>query len=163
MNLFDIQKQKGKSGEKAIKDFYNKKGVNIIDVTEDKEYQKNDIDFIFNGQTVEIKTANYLNNNDNNIILEIISNDNKEDFKKGWLYTSKADVIIFYNPQESITYQFFLKDLKDYYEKNKSIIDIKYFNSKEYDNYKYIKCSKLAYIPLKNLIDNIKNRIVYID
>lgn len=155
-NRFYTQNRKGKKGETEIKEYYKNKGVNVVDVSENKEYQNKDIDFFFNGQSVEVKTANYLNNH-NNIILEIVSNDNEKDYKTGWLYSCLADVIIFYNPQTKVMYQFFMDDLKEYYMQNKDMIHHENYYFQEYDNAKYIKCSILAYIPIDELLSSIQN------
>ena len=154
-NRFDIQNRKGKQGEREIKEYYKNKGVNVVDVSNKKEFQQQDIDFFFNGQSVEVKTANYLNTH-NNIILEIVSNDNENDYKMGWLYTCTADVMIFYNPKTKIMYQFFTNDLLEYYNKNKDIIYHEKYYSKEFEKAEYIKCSLLAYIPVDELLTNIK-------
>lgn len=163
MNMFNTQNRKGKQSENEIKEYYQKKGVKIEDVSQSAEYYAFDIDLILNGQTVEVKTANYLNKH-NNFIFEIVSNDNEEDYKKGWLFTCKADVIIFYNPKTKTMFQFFTNDLKKYYENNKTNIYHEKYYTQEYDKAKYIKCSLLAYIPADELLNTISNyRIVTID
>ena len=45
-NEFLRDKSKGKYGEQIVFDYYNSIGCNIIDVSEDKEYQQKDIDFL---------------------------------------------------------------------------------------------------------------------
>lgn len=91
-NLFSRQKTIGKKGEQAVKNYYISQGAEVIDVSNDKEYQKKDIDLIINGQTVEVKLGNKIPQY-KEFCVEIVSNDNPGYFRKGWFYTSQADIL----------------------------------------------------------------------
>ena len=95
--------KKGKEGEEIFIKFFDENDVEIMDVRNDTEYQKKDIDFripLADGgiENYEVK-FDKLGGKTGNIPIEIISN--SKTGKHGWLFNSKADYIcsIFPDPK----------------------------------------------------------------
>lgn len=148
VSLFDTMNQIGKIGETAVYNYYNSRGIDIIDVSHNPFYQAKDIDFIINGQSVEVKTGTKIKDYQQ-ICLELVSNSDKDFFRKGFLFTTEAEVIIFYSPQEQKMYQIIVSELRKYYNDNKDNIETRVVYNNEFGS--VIKESVLAFIPLKDL------------
>lgn len=146
-NEFLRDKAKGKYGEQIVFDYYNSIGCNIIDVSEDKEYQQQDIDFLIDGIGYEIKTQNCLL--ENKICIEITANVERN--YNGWFYTTTAQYLIFVDKDNGILYKIRTEDLREYYYKNKQNI-----TTWKQDN-RY-KTSVIAFIPIAEL-EEITERI----
>lgn len=151
-SLFVGQNEIGKTGETAITEYYRSRGVSVVDVSDDKEYQKKDIDLILNGQTVEVKTGRNIPRY-KEIVVELVSNDSPDFYREGWLYSSEAEIIIYYSPQEKKMYQIRLEELRDYVDKNKDKLKQKRVICNEYGN--IMKPSILAFVPIADLEQNI--------
>lgn len=102
---FNQKKEIGRMGEEAAKRVFERimPTYYIMDVSNDKEYQKQDIDFVLTtgiegvkDLTVEVKTDRQMGKT-GNLCLETITNTVGR--KKGWYRTSKADIICFYDTQ----------------------------------------------------------------
>lgn len=99
MSAFSTQKAKGKKAEEKVKQHLQSRGNRIIDVSEDEEYQKKDIDFIVikNGQktTLEVKLDNSFDKT-GNIFIEAYS-DYGNYRSPGWIEYCEAKYICFYD------------------------------------------------------------------
>ena len=156
MNLFDQQLSKGEVGERNIEEYYKKQGCIVQNVSMDKEYQQKDIDFIINGQYVEVKTDTRIAETQN-MCFELVSNDSKDMYKPGWFFTSEADVFIIYSPQTRMSYQILSKEIRQLYEQRKDLFSEKCLTFKEYSGLD--KHSIIAIIPteiVKQHCDNYR-------
>lgn len=151
-SLFTLTNAIGKNGEEEVKNYYRKKGVKVIDVSDDIEYQKKDIDLLLNGQPVEVKVGAKIPQY-KEICLEIVSNALPDRYKDGWFLTTQAEVIIFYSPIEKKMYQLSVAELRDYYEMNKEKLKTKHIYVNEFGN--FMKPAVLAFIPLDEIEENI--------
>lgn len=95
-NNFIIQKNKGVSAQEIVKEYLTNRGNTIIDVSEDKEYQPKDIDFLVekggNRTTLEIKGDMF--SSTGNFYFEIGA-DRQTGYKPGWLSYCEAVYICF--------------------------------------------------------------------
>ncbi len=144
-------KSKGKKGESAVKDYYLKNGHNVIDVSEDNEFQKMDIDFIIDGNFVEVKTQSSINKSEK-IVLEIETEYYNSLVKKGWFNSTEANILLFYDIENNIAYTVDTKELREFYNKyrNSDLIQDYYFDEDT-------KVSRLAYISIDLIKDKIKS------
>lgn len=146
-NEFLRDKSKGKYGEQIVFDYYNSIGCNIIDVSEDKEYQQKDIDFLIDGIGYEVKTQNCIL--ENKICIELKSNVEKN--YNGWFYTTAAQYLVFVDKVNSILYKIPVEELREYYYKN-----IQNIKARQQRN--TYKTSIIAFIPIEEL-EEITERI----
>lgn len=151
-DLFSQQMAIGKKGEQAVKNYYISKGAEVVDVSNDKEYQKKDIDLIINGQAVEVKLGRKIPQY-KELCIEIVSNDNPGYFRKGWFFTSQADILIYYSPAEKMMYQIKLADFRKYYEENQNRLKHIRVENIEFDT--IIKPSILSFVPIGDIEANI--------
>lgn len=144
-------KSKGKKGETAVKEYYLKNGHNVIDVSEDKEFQKMDIDFIIDGNFVEVKTQSSINKSQK-IVLELETEYYNSLIKKGWFNSTEANILLFYDSENNIAYTVDTKELREFYNKysNSDLIQDYYFDEDT-------KVSRLAYISIDLIKDKIKS------
>lgn len=105
MNSFQLQKSKGKVVEELVKRHLTQRGHKIEDVSEIREYQKKDIDFLVtNGTTNQLITLE-IKRDDNlfrtgNFFFEI--GFQKEDYySMGWIDKCQADYICFFDTNKS--------------------------------------------------------------
>lgn len=142
VNEFLRDKAKGKYGEQIVFDYYNSIGCNIIDVSEDKEYQQKDIDFLIDGIGYEVKTQNCIL--ENKICIELKSNVEKN--YNGWFYTTAAQYLVFVDKVNSILYKIPVEELREYYYKN-----IQNIKARQQRN--PYKTSIIAFIPIEELTE----------
>lgn len=100
MNSFEFCKQIGLEKQKAVKSYLEKRGHKVNDVSENKEYQDKDIDFLLTsptGQTcsLEIKSDSKIDKT-GNFFFEVSFN-RKTGTYPGWYQKCKADYICFVN------------------------------------------------------------------
>ena len=144
-NTFERDKEIGKCGEQIVYNYYRGLGCNVIDVTEDREYQLQDIDFLIDGIPIEVKTQTC--QMEEKICIELMSNVERN--YNGWFYTTAAQYLIFVDRRNHILYKIATEDLRAYYYKNKQHIHIIPQNNKN-NNY---KTSNIAYIEIAELAD----------
>ena len=99
--LFD--KKIGKTGETAVINYYTKQGASIIDVSEDKTFQKMDIDLIINNEFVEVKTQSSINKRQE-ITLELETSYYDNLYVKGWFFSTEANILIFFDRFNNIAH-----------------------------------------------------------
>ena len=141
-NTFERDKEIGKYGEQIVYNYYCSLGCNIIDVTEDREYQLQDIDFLIDGIPIEVKTQTC--QMEEKICIELMSNVERN--YNGWFYTTAAQYLIFVDKHNGILYKISTEELREYYYKNKQYIQMKPQNN-DY------KTSIIAFIPIENIAD----------
>lgn len=146
-NEFLRDKAKGKCGEQIVFDYYNSIGCNVEDVSEDKEYQWQDIDFLIDGIGYEVKTQNCIQ--ENKICIELTANVERN--YNGWFYTTSAQYLVFVDRINGILYKIRTEDLREYYYKNKESIA-------ERNQANTHKTSVIAFIPIDE-IEQITERI----
>ncbi|MBM6676547.1 hypothetical protein H6A07_07295 [Olsenella uli] len=96
---FIQDKRRGKVGEKVVKGYFEAIGADIRDLSEESEYQAQDVDLIAaDGLTYEVKT-DYRFSETGNLALED-SITNAYGKHKSWLWTSKADYFCFVDPNQ---------------------------------------------------------------
>ena len=150
--LFSRQKAIGTQGEQVVKEYYLSQGAEVVDVSNDKEYQAKDIDLIINGQTVEVKTATKLPDY-KEFCIEIVSNDNPGYYRKGWFFTTQADILIYYSPKEKLMYQIKMDEFRKYYEAHKDFLKHKRIERLEFNT--ILKPSILSFVPIGEVEANI--------
>ena len=142
---FKEDKAKGKCGEQIVYDYYNNIGCNIIDVSEDKEYQQQDIDFLIDGIGYEVKTQNCIYGN--KICIELTANVERN--YNGWFYTTAAKYLVFVDKVNGTLYKIRTEDLREYYYKSRQGIQ-----TRKQDN--AYKTSVIAFIPIAELTEIIE-------
>jgi len=98
MNGFDERDAIGRSGEIDFIRYCQQRSLRVVDVTQDKKYQKIDVDFIVNGYYVELKTDNLIYKT-GNFPIELIHHRKTGD-RQGWYYYTEAKYIIRYSKVE---------------------------------------------------------------
>lgn len=121
----------GAEGETLIKNWLhqNPKVTDVVDVSEDKKYQNQDIDFVVHTSdggsfTVELKTDTYTSGN---IFFETMSN--VEHNVKGCMYKSQADFLLYYFTETRELYMLRLEEYRKWFEEN-----ISHFKKKAFRN-----------------------------
>jgi len=125
----------GKKGENIVYDWLmSRESVkNVIDVSDDRDYQKKDIDYIVQfhkgkNVSIEIKCDTYYHTG--NFFLELISNDNKG--TEGCLIYTEADYLFYFFDKVNILYIIPVKELQQWISENK---DSGRFRKKKCGNY----------------------------
>ena len=144
-NSFPKMKSKGKKGETAVKDYYLKNGYEVIDVSEDKDFQKMDIDLIIDDNFVEVKTQSSIAKS-KKIALELETNYYNDLYRKGWFYSTEANFLIFYDIENNIAYSMSTDELRKIFDKYRFSDEIEYYYFDE-----DTKVSTLVYIPIELL------------
>ena len=119
-NMFERDLERGKRGEKIVKKYLELKGCVVEDVSDNPEYQGKDIDFLVNGKTVELKT-DYIIHKSNNLFLETRYYYTKDTphvkahtVVKGYLGTSEAEYLAYYDIVWDRLYIYKFDDIKNY-------------------------------------------------
>lgn len=105
---FKSMLQDGNQYEKVVQNYYRNKGFEIKDVSDIKEYQDMDIDFLIskNNKTLsyEIKADTRMSETGNIVIEHGMHR--KSGFQEGWMHKCKADVLCFVDVKNDISYMF---------------------------------------------------------
>ena len=141
-NTFERDKEIGKCGEQIVYNYYRGLGCNVIDVSEDREYQLQDIDFLIDGIVYEVKTQTC--QMEEKICIELTANVQRN--RNGWFNTTSAKYLIFVDKFNEVLYKISTEELREYYYKNKQYIQMKPQNN-DY------KTSIIAFIPIENIAD----------
>lgn len=112
MNGFTIQNNIGKDGEKDFLDYCKKRNLKVKDVSDIKEYQNIDVDFIINGYYTELKTDNLIDKT-GNFPIELIHHRKSGD-RKGWFFYTQAKYVIRYSKKSNKLYVLYFDKCKDY-------------------------------------------------
>ena len=95
MNLFQEQLKEGKVGETLVYNWLTSRGYHVYDVSNDADWQAEDVDFLAFSADDVLKIEVKKDNNANwsgNVICELISD--MKTGKDGWFRTCKADRLI---------------------------------------------------------------------
>lgn len=118
--IWEEMKKKGDKGEQEVLMFLTSKGYEVNDVSEDPDYFAKDIDFLVmkdgKVKSVEVKTCDWINKTDN-ICLErytVCANGVKH---MGWLYTSEAQWLLYYDNKNKLLHFYKMKDIREYMDK----------------------------------------------
>ena len=108
MNGFEAQKVKGKVVEEIVKRHLIGRGHTVEDVSEIKEYQKKDIDFLVANGTTKQLISMEVKRDDNifrtgNFFFEI-GFEKENYYSMGWMGKCKADYISFYDTRRNKGY-----------------------------------------------------------
>ena len=163
---FDKLLEVGKEGEKAVSELLERSGCEVQDVSKEKWYQANDIDFIVRhgidfimrqserrsvpNITMEVKTDRRMHET-MNICVELESNSNPAMKKEGWFKTSKADWFAFYSPAVEATFFIKREELVALYTQNK--YKLKHIYRDQVECGRYIKTGLICIIPLQMVKD----------
>ena len=102
----------GKAGENKAAQLLEQRGWNVEDVSQNKEYQQKDIDFIVAKDgietTIEVKTDAQMART-GNFFIEI-----EQGNKKGWYYYCEAEFLFYLDSQNRIFHIFKFEDLREY-------------------------------------------------
>ena len=120
---FDEALCQGKDGEELFKKIMAKKGFELKDVSDVKEYQDKDIDFIYearNGkvQTFEVKRDTRIYETHNIFVEYIVVFKDKVEYSKGYLFKSEADILAYNDSHCKLFYIIDLPQLKKYVIEN---------------------------------------------
>lgn len=92
-------KRRGKVGERIVKGYFEAVGAEIRDLSEESEYQAQDVDLISaDGITYEVKTDYRFADTGNFALEDSITNYHGK--HKSWLWTSEADYFCFVDPNQ---------------------------------------------------------------
>lgn len=97
---FEKQYSIGKEGEVVVAHYLSSFGYQVIDVSDDADYRRLDIDFVVidkDGKriTLEVKTNNQMMKYQNLVLEDVFLKDFGD--VKGWLHYCQADIICFYD------------------------------------------------------------------
>lgn len=106
-NFFNQQLEKGKSGEAIVAAWLQKRGNQVKDVSDDREYQRRDIDLVVTNKdgatlTIEVKT-DYKLHKSGNLFFESTYHKDWGD-TPGWYDYCEADYVVFYDVIENKLY-----------------------------------------------------------
>ena len=123
MNIHDFAEDNaiGKRGEKIFSDFMSRIGIKFTDVSEDENYQSDDVDFLVSSKKlgrdvgVEVKNDRWIHRT-GNVFFETVSN---VDFDtQGCFSKSKADFMAIVSEDEHSIYFIKMVPLREFVEKN---------------------------------------------
>lgn len=124
MSTWTQQYNFGKKGEILAANLYENAGCTIEDVSDDVEYQKQDIDFIvhYNERSakVEVKYDRVISRT-GNLFLEINTDKGVTD-TLGWFKYSNADILFYIDSKNAIGIEIKMKELREYVEENAGCI-----------------------------------------
>lgn len=156
---FIHDKRRGKIGEQKVADFFIQKGCSVIDVSENADFQKLDIDLIVDDEFVEVKTQSSINKN-NKITLELETNYGDELFVQGWFNYTESNILVFYDRVNETAYHIDTNELKSIYQEYSNRKEYqKYFNIYDFDE--EYKVSTLAFVDLEFLKNISKTLKIY--
>lgn len=86
----------GNKGARDVRDWLVRQGHDVESVEKDKLWRKRDVDFLVDGKMVEVKTDSHM---PGSIFAELTV-----DGKPGYLFKSRADVLVYYYPKADLLY-----------------------------------------------------------
>lgn len=116
MRNFSTTLIEGQSNEEIIRNFWVENGFKVIDVSDNPEYQKKDIDFLlsngYSNISVEVKSDTRLFET-GNIAIELAMY-RKTGYYPGWYHYCDADIICYCDLIDSVAYYIDWRDLKQF-------------------------------------------------
>ena len=107
MTNFELDLERGKTGEALVANALKNLGHSVKDVSNEIYYQKKDIDFILskNGKQTTLEVKNDIKSNlTGNVFIEIQNNNNRVRNYLGWYYYCEADFIAFVQEQKGLAH-----------------------------------------------------------
>lgn len=118
MSKFQRDLEEAKKGEQKVRQLLEDKGWIVQDVSDEKEYQQQDIDFIITKDgrthTIEVKYDGLIAAT-GNFFLELQSS--MEYKTPGWFSICQADMVFYVDKQNNVVHIFSMKDMKEFVEK----------------------------------------------
>lgn len=108
--MFIKDKYRGKWGEAQFASLLSEAGVEYEDVSEDKDWQKQDVDFLVGKYKYEVKT-DFAISKTGNIFIEV-SKETKTGVHPGWWRICKADSIAWIDAINGVIYMIDVKKLR---------------------------------------------------
>ena len=161
MDNFQVKLSKGKFTESIVKkNLEDKLGYNVQDVSDVKEWQDKDVDFIVSNANKSIHFALEVKNDDRmhqtgNFFFEI-GFDRKTGFYKGWWYKCKAHALCFFDSVTGTGYILDFGKVKALKGKDE-LLGTGLFEYKEFDN-RVDECKGRAW--LLNIDKAIENNLI---
>ena len=101
-NTFYADLERGKMGEKLVKDTFIALGYEIEDKSKDEEFMIQDVDLISaDGIKYEVKTDYRFSSTGNLAIEDSVYSFRTQEQYQSWLWTSEADYFCFVNPKDT--------------------------------------------------------------
>lgn len=119
----------GKQGEAAVKQFLLSHGYDVIDISDEEKYFKDDTDFIVDGALTELKTDTRIAAT-NNLFIEDKKVMQDGFTKDGWFHYTKAKWLLYLDWNNKILYKYDMQQLKQYIANNKQRIPYRCCNDK---------------------------------
>lgn len=107
MSEFEESLTAGKSGESLFAAALMKRGHNVVDLSDIREYQLKDIDFLItkNNQSVYVEVKNdKASEYTGNVFVEISNRNNRSRNGEGWANYCEADYIAFIQEQSKVAH-----------------------------------------------------------
>lgn len=147
---FKKDHQSGKRGEAIFADYLSRKGFKFEDVSENKEYQDDDVDFVVESKlgkkvSFEVKNDSMIHKT-GNIFYESISNVDHNTV--GCFEKTKSEFMVICSEPSSVFYIAKSDFLREYVKENKN--NLRYISRVPGSN------SAGYLIPVKNIRDNVK-------
>lgn len=121
MNNWHMQKSKGDTGQLLVKQYLQRRGHTVKDLTNQSQYWAKDIDFLVDGQYyMEVKT-DYRCGKTGNLFLQHELEYWNGETKEGWFHISQADYILYLDIRNGILYLYSLDALREYVRTHKVI------------------------------------------
>lgn len=122
MSSWETQLAKGKLGEDIVRQVMSARGHEVIDVSNDSSYWREDVDFIIANKKVELKTDYWIHKTDN-IFLELDMMYHIDGaMRDGYFVTTEAEYLFYLDIKNLILYIYEMKNLKDYVSLHKPSI-----------------------------------------
>lgn len=113
---FNKDLKRGKIGEDFVKEVFAARGWYIVDVSNNKEYQNKDIDFLATKEgecrKCEVKSDTWIHSS-HNVLLEL---ENETRRTKGWFRFTEADALVVHAAATDDIYSFKISELREYVE-----------------------------------------------
>lgn len=120
--MFKDDLEVGKRAEKLVAAALAARGHKVIDVSDDREYQRRDIDFILespNGQQTTLEVKNDLRSDQTgNVFIETYSANNYSRKGAGWYYYCDATYLAFVQEKKGIAHIVAFAELQSYIDNN---------------------------------------------
>ena len=120
--MFKDDLEVGKRAEKFIKEALAARGHKVTDVSDDKEYQRLDIDFVLendNGQQTTLEVKNDLRSEETgNVFIETYSVNNHSRGGAGWYRYCEAAYLAFVQEKKQMAHIVSFADLQSYIRGN---------------------------------------------
>lgn len=151
---FFVDLDRGKIGEKLVRDTFNALGYELTDTTNCEDMFSKDVDFISaDGIKYEVKTDFRFSDTGNFALESYVYYFRTQEQRDSWLFTSEADFFCFVNPSD--TSFFYVAKASDLRAIAKRDLNIKELN----DGYKLVGLYLLPYSDYENVFEVIETGV----